>query len=1506
MTSTKAPNRRRRLFVGATLGALGVAWWLGADPLATRLARQATSSLFADGWSLSPVDVELSLVSGSLEVTKAVLTSPDGHEEVAFDELSADIEWTGLLSGQVVVSELVLRGAVIDLTETETGLQILNAFPPGEPKEDKEDSGPYEGLPVTVRVDSLILEAPTFRLGPEEGAPSVDLNATLRASVELPRGRPEVIIRDLSLVSDLAAPLNDEVRVQGEASWTPERVTFRQLSAQAFGSDLKVDGALGLSATDGDLKVTIDALDLDRVDELSGAGTAGRYFGSLQVTGGLEALSIEGELTGEEGSNGTLSLRPDTVVCLTGPGLPCGGTPLPVVNGNSSSLRWKANLGFEGFALEGVLPVVGGPLLLNGSLGARGGGTAWPEGVVIEDGDLQGRDLDVFGLPIHEVSSRLGLYEGRFVFETLGVTGIAGSLDGSGSLDLNSGSLSVDATGLLQPSMLSDLEVEGLGGEGPMEVSVRGELFEEGVPIDVFGTAQLKGASYGGDIRFSTLNADYKVHYEDGVTQVNTGVRAYGGLAYGAKIPQVRVPDLSVTVADRIEVGGTAIAPTMQYDTLATMEEVVAGFTFESGDVTKVTTTVDLGSHDVATFLGDEGHIELEMVDDVVVMDIDLLRRDEPWVELDALQLTLADQLVVDLQRAMLNPVPRQRWETLEGRPVHLVLADNGLRESDIVLASELGTLEVEGDLDLTGDLNGWVRLKSFQLDALAELYPEQFGDFYGEVTCSGQFKGSGAAPDIRLEVLGEDLFLPGGVQWLGIKGGAHIRPDAVGMDVIFSSVDADVLELAGTVPYSGGLTAPALSTSDAMDLHLSILPGSWSRVADLVDGVEAPEGEVSGDLLLTGAPLDPEIELELVTEVAVSGWRDRGRVELDVSRQAGDLRSDISIYQGYHPMIRVNSSAQTELSEVLAHLFEKGSLPEEFSIRQYANSLEITTIFEEAPLAAILEVLGREEDVGGSLSGTMSLSGEVDQPIIRSDLTLNGIVEGEPLNGRFVYDDAGNLVFLLGDEEAPWLSVTGELPVKTDFTKSFSEWEQQPISLSFGGSGLPLVMVGPFVEDVDITGGMLRLSGQATGQLDDLEPNVVATLEGFSGGLNSMGLSIVDLGANFGVVQLDEDTLKLEMRDVTGRTQPLSVARRRRGEESGRKNLSGGGSVLLTAEGLGDVEANFSLNNAWLSSTDSLALKTTGDIAVTGKYPELEIGGRLRVDQGNVWMNTADLDGATSLEIDPDLRIIRGTAPTDVFAESLELEVPSLADSVTVDMHVDFGRGTTATVLVPVLDALGQVGATVTQAEVKARIGGELDIGMKKGELSILGELKTLDGRVGILNSRFDLNESTIKFYGADYANPVMDIKGVLSVSGGGVNLDLTGTPSSPNLNLSSEDFGSQAELFTILLTGEAPGDLSGDQGQAAAQAMGDMLLQSVLGSMNLGNVSVQADGSVTVGIPVNNSLYVDLLLDPQPGPQENPVTAILEWSILPKLLLSVALGNPQLWGDLFWEYKF
>lgn len=1624
---------RRAGMVGGVLTAalVGFAHTPFGNRQIARVALSAVDGVLEPGWQAEVGRLRANWLGGRIRLYDVTLSGPEGPA-VQVGQLDLSLDLKGILSRSARVRHLRLRHVVVRLRQDASGeIDLLSAFPAGEPVQPDPDAEPWGGLPVGVAVDEVTLEDVWFRMdiADPEGGPGGGLMVGLyglHGAVSLPAGAPEVHLSDLDAAGVLVAPGPVPFTLAGDLAWLGDGATVDGFAARLLSLGLVLDGGIDALSSGGevDLRVDADDLDLAVLDRLIGAGLAGRYTGALHARGPLHGLAVEGSLTGVTPTTGALHLDPGTVVCVPVEGAvedACGpgGTP-PL---DPLDLGWKVNARIDGIAVEQILPSLGGPLVIRAQLSGRGGGTSWPEGVFVEDARLVAKDTDVFGVPIRALDGEINLRNGVLGFPAIDATAAAGRLRGEGFFDLDRGRLEVDATGDLDLSMLADLGVEDVSGRGRLlGARVTGDVFEEGAPIAVGVRYALSDVAYGADITLAEALGSASVSVVDGVTDVDVTLDAGGLVAYGADLPEVALRRLHVRVDDIVRIDGDFASPGaterdgaacvvlgsdaepefrpwelddeldsaedaedaedaeapaaaldedapaagdadrvsdelpapparpaappygLRYPDVATLDCVAGSFEVvvpASGDVT-VDVGLALGGVNAMGFVADGGSVTLGIEGDALRAEVDLRDGDRAFLRAVGVEVDLAT-LAIRAESLVLAPTWRQRWVT--DRPLRLRYTGAGVADADVALSSDFGSIEVVGDLGTEGTLAGQVHVRSLEVEALAELLPDVLSDYSGEINLLLDAKGRAARPELSLAISAERLFVPEVVRWMDVAGTVALQDDVLDVDLAAAVDGTPVAGLAGFVPVVSNLAAPALAPTGDVDLRLRIKPGRLRRFATLLPDVSLPVGDLSGVFRLHGDLQDPDLGLGAVLVTPLEGLEQRARVELDVVRQAGRLVTQLDVYEGMRPMLALDGEASTRLGEVMSWLLAGGPEPDFDNLGLFADDLDISLRPVGLSIETLQALAGTTYDVEGVVSGSLAVRGHPMRPVVTSDLHLDGRFGEEPFKlglGLTPYGDAeGYAVDLhLAGEDGSWLRLAGDAPVSVDFdADSVAGWSRGDLDLSVSGDGLPLSVMRAIDPSLVGECGRLRLEGALGGDIAGVRPELRVVLEDPRFVLRSLGLTVRGMSdgpqrrGGRECAASNEQALVATVRQVGDSARDLDVEVERmqlttQPTGGGLRSLSQGapshirlnGSVAVRDYAVDEVRLDLGLDNAWLIATDGVLIRAStgtrggasgsrsgeGTLFVRGTWPALEVGGRVVVDQGRIELNTAELLGARDLEVNPRIKIHRGLSARREEPEDPG-ETSSIMDAMRVSLTLDLGRATQARIAVPVFEDLGSLGASATRADIETRLGGELDVRMRGTDLSIAGAVEVLDGRVSLLSSRFDLSrDSRITFLGADYANPLLDIVGVMTVRGGDVRLTISGQAAEPSVDLSSDAFGSEAELFMVLLTGRAPDDLSGEEGQAAAQALGDMLLSSVLGGVNLGSVGIEADGTVRIGVPLANTVFVESAFTPTARLNENQVTVTGEWSILPRLVLSATYGNRRMWSNVFWEMRF
>lgn len=1557
--------------VGVALAGLtGLALSPPGERQLARWAQQGLQSVLAPGWTADLPSFQWGL-DGRVVLGGVGLRAPDGHLVVGVRRADLRLDLSEIGALRVVVEGPKIDGVVVDLTTDPAGvLDLIAAFGGPFPEEPEVEAAPYEGLPLGIELrrfgvrdvhvvyrgqpslvwqpqpatgtaldatlDALdgvvdgVWSLPALRTVPVlvEGVdaeqpiavpvPVVAVGGVQLASgwvegdLSLPRGRPAAHLTGLELGAALVRPGPTAVHAAGEVHWEDDGLRLTGLNLRFGGLGLGVSGVVAelSGAVNVDVEVQAQPLDLGALDLLAGIGLAGRYEGSLRAVGPLAELGLSGRLVGVGGAAGALEVRPGSVLCVPMHEQVPAGCDYPEGEPAEPTLRWSAGIGIEGIDVNDLFPVIGAPIVLDGVLSARGHGTSWPDGLVVDRGRWDAGAMDIYGVPVRALGADLTLAGGVLSMRELDVTGVAGTVRGSGTLDLQTLALDLDAYGPLDLSMLRDLDVLGISGLGTYRARLHGDLAAEGVPIEVDGWVSGGPVAYEGLVELDRLEGPVQVRIIDGVTSVVAdGARAYGVRSFGASAAELALSELRVKVDDAVRVSGRASGARLDYGELARFEEVKATYSYvqpASGDA-RLDVQVGVGAHALAELLGSHGTVGVTMLGEQLSLDVDLRWQDEPFVVAPAFSYHLGSGQI-EVPELLFHPNARQTWRN--DKPIRLRVVDGGVADAVVSLGSEQGRIELLGTLGTVGPLAGQVRLSDFDLSVLADLMPSELGDMAGTVDATLTARGQASKPELDLRLDAEQVALTPDLAELSAHGQVRVREHVATVGVGLGVAGTPLARVEGFLPLASDLSAPGLSPSGAADLHLVIEPGDLARLDGLLGGGVLPAGVGSARLDVTGDLRDPDLNARLVADLRLPGLDCCGRVELDLQRAEGQLVTHLDLLEDHVPVARVDGTASTRLGEVMAWLRGEAEAPSLSDMSLYADNLKVDGELLGLSLPSLLAVLGQDLDADGAVVGTFSVAGSPHTPKLSADLTLDGAVAGERLEAslRVEPELAGGyaLDLQLGRDEQDWLTALGHVPLEVDVTAEVLDWSRGAWDLAVGGGGVPFAVVRAAVPDLEVEAGLVRLSGGVGGGLWAPRPDLEVVLMGGAARYRPLGLRLSEGEATVGVrgggSEEEQGALRVEVKHAQVATAPLGINVANFAGERGQVEVTG--VIDLHYGDIEQVSLQADLKRAWLLHLDDQQLQASGAVQVVGPWPALAVTGKVDVDQANLELDAAQLLETRDLRLDRRITLHRSELPAPEREEEAE---PSLLDTLDMDVQVGLWGNVRTRVVMPVFDDLGSFGARLTRLDLQTGLAGAVDLNMVQGVISLEGDVKLQDGTARLLQAHFTLDDdSHIELTGRDYANPRLAVRGTMSVTGGDVVLKLGGSAQALELELSSDQFASDAELFTVLLTGQAPDELSSEQGKAALQAVSDLLLNSVLGGVKLGSVSVESDGTVRVGLPIGRVAFVETSLDPVPQLNENLVTVEGEFRLLPRMVLDVAYGNRLMWANLFWETRF
>lgn len=1378
-----------------------------------------------------------------------------------------------------------LDGVYVDLELREDGVfnlaRVFGQTEPGDPDEPE-----WRGLPVFVDVPDLIVDGAHIIHRDTDGeivrATGVDLQAGLR-------GKETIEVRDLVLTGLLARPGPTTVHIEGDAVWNHEGLRFIGTDVILPRSRVEIDGLL---SDTWQLDVDIEQADFPTIDPLiDEPGLIGTYAGRVRITGPIERPTFGGYLTGIGATLGQVALA-------------------VTVDFDADPVRISGRVDAQGFHLHHLVPEVDEAVILNGGGDFVILADSYPEDFVL-DARWSGGPQVAYGQRAEHLSTHFRIERGVLNIVSAHVLGVVGDVNVTGTIDIEAGPMRLEVRGEAWPVYLADFGIEGLGTPATIDVVVSGNIHDLSL-VRVGGTAAWSPFLYEDRVALSDVAASFQANVRpDEVVTGTARVVARGGTAWDVEVGMAVVPDLQFLVplgGGVSQFRGTVQITEASRPGLFRAQTAQGPFvvTAPSGGELELVADLEVGAHTFFDFPGTSGRLRARLVGDVAEYDL-VLRQDGRHTVESIGVVDLGVQRFV-MSHLVLAPTPRATWTAVGS--VRFTVTEGGLADADVLLRSELGIVDLRGTLGTSGPLDAEILARSFQLDTLAELFPDTFGGLSGTLDMRASVAGSADDPLISAELVVKRLWVPDAVRWLDVAGTLEASRTEIRPNLRLAVADDPLGHLRGTIPVVLDLADPRFATERPVDLLVAIYPGTLERFELAFPALaerDLPEGRLSASLMATGPLGDPDFRLAGVAELPSEASFEPTRFEVDLRRDGGELVFWADIREGMDQRASITGTGSTRVDEVIRWVLGEGPRPDLEDAELWLDDMVVNGILLGVPAATVARMLDADVAVTGDLVGGFSITGSPYEPRIEGGLhLLDGSLGDERLEGAWVSIVPDELAYdvelVLDFLEEGSLEIRGELPLRIDLRTEVASWPSGEIDLQVTGEGLPLGALSGLDPGVRRAEGLLVIEGVITGTIADPMPVLEARINGGELVYEPIGLRFYDIR-----LQATADARGIEVPLAAARTAPIRQNLLSGGLQdvttSEDSQIRASGSATLENWRPADVDARaLLLGGTWIAATPEAQLRMNGEVLATGTWPEIDVTGQLELVRGNVTINTASTLTAAPLELDPSITLVR---------PGVELVVPEPAPpppytAFDVAIDIDLNRNLFLDMTIPWIEQLGTFGSAVTEAEIDARLGGEVELTLTGGEPALVGEVEVIEGEARVLRSEFDTLEGTLIWVGGDPANPNLDLFAEMTLPGGSLAMTISGTAEAPRIAFQSDAYPDQSQQLAILVTGRPPGDIGGNQAVAAAETLAGVFFDALFQGQALSQVGIEPDGTVEVGVPIGTDLFAATRVAPQAGINENRIELLIEWSLARRLVLAGAVGDRRGWIDLFWEIRF
>ena len=1456
-----------------------------------------------------------------LSLSDVHLTADDGTEVLGAG--SVELEWNvlPLLRGRVEAPTVRVEGLVLDLVQDDEGLLNLSRLF-GTTEVAEPSTEPWGGLPVDIVAEGIEVDNASirYRFGSQDWG-----GDGLTGTLDVHGTGRRIEIGKIDLRGTLKYPAEEPVEARGEVVYTGDSVDLTTVDLVVGTSKLHGDGSINLTGEETGLAVGIDAqpLDLGTIDHLFGEpGLAGTYAGRVRLDGPMSAVVITGQLEGVGEASGRL-------------------VPELTLNLADGRVPWSGKLVAEGFDVVAFYPGAGKDIMVSGTFRGEGGGITWPDDLNVS-GTFQPTAVQVLQ---YELTGGLVPLEiaGGVLRLSGGVVGTPyGTYSASGTVGLVKGPIALDVTGEVVASELSRLGVSDLEGVGPISARVSGNWKEEGMPIRAQGHVALDNFAYTKDVTFRQMDAGFDVRLRDGNTFARADVVGVDGVTYGVKLDEVLSPDVDATIWKSGVIEALGNATVSGIEQTGTLEVTTASgpYTFTSKPNREPAATAELllGSLTLMDLPASHGRATVNMADGAIGFNVDLDDGPRDMVETRG-TYTLADASVV-MSRLNTELVVGARLDSIGEQ--RLRLTDEGFDDMHLHLKGSAGEVLVDGLIGMTGTSDATFRTTQLDLEAIDRILKLEQG-VAGRLDANGSLSGSSAAPMVSLRLTATGLNHPSLSGPIDVSGPVRVADGDVDIDLQLADGDTKLLRVDGLLGVGASFDGVVLGPRQPIDLEVTIDPGAWSRFEPLLpppgvddngvpeDPIALPVGIVSGTIDVEGLMGDPRVAIRGVTELDVPNLYTPARAEFRGDRVGGETEFWIAAYEGTHLASVVRGTTYNRLEDTLAWALGDGAEPVWDDLDSFMDDLDVVVDVRDVDAHTLAVLSDAGVPLDGDMSGIITLKGRPSGPTVDVDLDWREAEVGAASLGRIdtrLERDGEGYALALGVEDPtvvsgePALVVEGRVPLGINLNHGPSNWGTGSWDLALSGEGLPLELLSAVDPAITEGKGRMAVTGTVVGDFLDPQPDVEVAVQGGELVYRELNLRAKHIQLKASATNTLVSLKNLAFDSVPAQEGILgrsigAVEDTIEGGQCGGRNVRVRGSIRLDDWVPSTVSLTTCLNSALVSATEDVYLKVSGTtdrqgtaITVSNRWPELQVGGSMVVERAQVVQDAASFYESAPLEVDSLINIHRSNSAAMQELNYTVPEAPFYAP-FDVDIDVDLGQATQATVLMPFFAEYGQLVGDFSRVDVKARVSGNVNAKVTNASMALYGGVDLEDGSVRFLTRSFELNDGSFVFTGTDYANPRISIDASTSIQGATVNLGIDGTPAAPQVAFTSPEYSDPNQVFTLVLLGTRPETASSNDAAsqllalASSTAISTLLANEGLSSRGF-TVSWDPDGAARVGVPVGRKVYGEVIYRPQNDTEVNQTAFSAQVRPFPNGVVEGTWGNRNSWVEVFWETRW
>jgi hypothetical protein len=524
---------------------------------------------------------------------------------------------------------------------------------------------------------------------------------------------------------------------------------------------------------------------------------------------------------------------------------------------------------------------------------------------------------------------------------------------------------------------------------------------------------------------------------------------------------------------------------------------------------------------------------------------------------------------------------------------------------------------------------------------------------------------------------------------------------------------------------------------------------------------------------------------------------------------------------------------------------------------------LSATITLDDAPVADLLEVVGRAGRVVGTVDGKAEIGGTLAAPTGEARVVIAGLGSRRAQIRELVadarWDGATAKVELRGDQ------VDGG-SLRADAAVAPARLDRAAIAMTADRFDLhPLAQLAPrrWTGIAGVLDGKLTVTG-----LDPDRADVDARLR-IDGARLPVGPQVGTMRDGVVSVRVADRRFKVSVKGAVGR---------------GRLSARAEGTV-----------------RGVVPQRTELRIHTRNLTLIHEREPRL--GGVVEatiVNTGGRWRITADVEDAT---LDVPKAAGRPLHPVGIPDDMVIVEngvpPPSSIDPRATWLALLGRRPTT-----PYLVARIRIGTTsVDTDELRGAVRGELAVTVGDDGIAVDGEIRAQEGTVVLFDNRYRIVRGDVRFDGT--IDPVLDIELTHDFPEATLIVSLRGRASQPDLELSSRPATyTEGQLLTLMVGGNPGREPGGSVRDAAAGVAASVLTKQIVGRIDeylpvevdvlrFEAATAESGAAFTIGKWVSRRMFVAYRQRLEARTHENTGEAELEYWLTREVLLDATAGD-------------